>query len=259
MATEQMTLLPHNLTAKFRYLCASKTVHGSLQAKCYYICDEQEYSGILFAPDGEEWFAQLPEGAMIKACRVSPCEDEKYLGEYKGTALPLEQQLLDIMWNPVKTETIRDQAYEDAVAVLIDLRNTPALLREAAAMIEMLLALTNQAPAAKPVASIQPAAPFRSLAEWKSIVIDIIKENKRFHSQKFSTININSHIENCFNDFWEGDLLEGSQGRIKWKAQVSAAVSALRECNFIERVPGMQKHYQVPQHTLEQLWDPFDD
>jgi hypothetical protein len=248
MATEQMTLLPHNLTAKFRYLCASKTVHGSLQAKCYYICDEQEYSGILFAPDGEEWFAQLPEGAMIKACRVSPCEDEKYLGEYKGTALPLEQQSLDIMWNPVKTETI-----------LIDMTNTPALLREAACMIEALLALTNQATAAKPVAPIQPALPFRSLAEWKSIVIDIIKENKRFHSQKFSTININSHIENCFNDFWEGDLLEGSQGRIKWKAQVSAAVSALRECNFIERVPGMQKHYQVPQHTPEQLWDPFDD
>ena len=248
MATEQMALLPHNLTAKFRYLCASKTVHGSLQAKCYYICDEQEYSGILFAPDGEEWFAQLPEGAMIKACRVSPCEDEKYLGEYKGTALPLDQQSPDIVWNPVKTETI-----------LIDMTNTPALLREAACMIEMLLALTNQAPAAKPPALPEPATPFRSVAEWRSIVIDTIKENKRFHSQKFSTLNINSHIETCFNDFWKGDLLERPQGKVRWKTQVTAAVSSLLKCNFIERVPGMHKHYQVPQDTLDQLWDPFDD
>ena len=248
MATEQMTLLPHNLTAKFRYLCASKTVHGSLQAKCYYICDEQEYSGILFAPDGEEWFQSLTEGALIKACRVSPCEDEKYLGEYKGTALPLGEQSPDIMWNPVKTETI-----------LIDMTNTPALLREAACMIEMLLALTNQASAAKPPALPEPATPFRSVAEWRSIVIDTIKENKRFHSQKFSTLNINSHIETCFNDFWKGDLLERPQGKVRWKTQVTAAVSSLLKCNFIERVPGMHKHYQVPQDTLDQLWDPFDD
>ena len=248
MTSEQLPLLPTELIAEFLYLCKNPTINGTQQAKCSFRHGSKEYMGILFAPDGEAWFEGLEKGTLIKACRISPCDNEKYPGEYKGTALPLERQSLDIMWNPVKTETI-----------LIDMTNTPALLREAAAMIEMLLALTNQAPAAKPVASIQPAAPFRSLAEWKSIVIDIIKENKRFHSQKFSTININSHIENCFNDFWEGDLLEGSQGRIKWKAQVSAAVSALRECNFIERVPGMQKHYQVPQHTLEQLWDPFDD
>jgi hypothetical protein len=249
MATEQMTLLPNELLARFRYVCKTRTAYGSLQAKCSYIHDGKEYSGILFAADGDgDWLANVADNALIKAHKISPCDIEPYLGEYKGQALPLEQQSLDIMWNPVKTETM-----------LIDMTNTPALLRDAACMIEMLLALTNQAPAAKPLAPTEPAAPFRSVAEWKSIVIDTIKENKRFHSQKFSTLNINSHIETCFNDFWEGDLLERPQGKVRWKTQVTAAVSALLKCNFIARVPGMHKHYQVPQDTLDQLWDPFDD
>jgi hypothetical protein len=128
------------------------------------------------------------------------------------------------------------------------------------ATIEALLSTANKSRQSKTLQSrLTKNVPFRSLAEWKSIVIDTIKENKRFHLQKFSTLNINSHIETCFNDFWEGDLLERPQGKVRWKTQVTAAVSALLKCNFIARVPGMHKHYQVPQDTLEQLWDPFDD
>ena len=248
MTSEQLPLLPTELIAEFLYLCQRPTIHGTQQAKCSFRHGSKEYMGILFAPDGETWFEGLAKGTLIKACRISPCDNEKYPGEYKGTALPLDEQPLEMIYTPIKTESW-----------VINMSLMPVLLREAAATIETLLATANKKPAEQPAKLIDKNVPFRSLAEWKSIVIDIIKENKRFHSQKFSTININSHIENCFNDFWEGDLLEGSQGRIKWKAQVSAAVSALRECNFIERVPGMQKHYQVPQHTLEQLWDPFDD
>jgi hypothetical protein len=246
MATEQMTLLPHNLTAKFRYLCASKTVHGSLQAKCYYICDEQEYSGILFAPDGEEWFQSLTEGALIKACRVSPCEDEKYLGEYKGTALPLGEQSPDIMWNPVKTETI-----------LIDMTNTPALLREAACMIEMLLALTNQAPAVEQKKETQKKLPYRSVDQWTDEIVKIIGANNTFQIKPFSALSFNGYLEHQFNDFWQGDL-EMIKSGARWRTQTSSALRKLVECNFIE-CTAMKKHYKVTQHTLDQLNDPFSD
>jgi hypothetical protein len=246
MATEQMALLPHNLTARFRYLCASKTVHGSLQAKCYYICDEQEYSGILFAPDGEEWFESLTEGALIKAHKISPCDIEPYLGEYKGQALPLDQQSLDIMWNPVKTETI-----------LIDMTNTPALLREAACMIEMLLALTNQAPAVEQKKETQKKLPYRSVDQWTDEIVKIIGANNTFQIKPFSALSFNGYLEHQFNDFWQGDL-EMIKSGARWRTQTSSALRKLVECNFIE-CTAMKKHYKVTQHTLDQLNDPFSD
>jgi hypothetical protein len=246
MTTEQMILLPHNLTAKFRYLCATKTIHGSLQAKCYYICNEQEYSGILFAPDGEEWFTQVPEGAMIKAHKISPCDIEPYLGEYKGQALPLDQQSPDIMWNPVKTETI-----------LIDMTNTPALLREAACMIEMLLALTNQAPAVEPKKETQKKLPYRSVDQWTDEIVKIIGANNTFQIKPFSALSFNGYLEHQFNDFWEGDL-EMVKSGARWRTQTSSALRKLVECNFIE-CTAMKKHYKVTQHTLDQLNDPFSD
>lgn len=246
MATEQMTLLPHNLTAKFRYLCTSKTIHGNQQAKCYYICDEQEYSGIIFAPDGEEWFENLTEGALIKACRVSPCGDEKYPGEYKGTALPLDEQSLDIMYTPVNTK-----------AILVDMTNYPALLREAASMIEMLLALTNQAPAVEPKRETQKKLPYRSVDQWTDEIVKIIGANNTFQIKPFSALSFNGYLEHQFNDFWEGDL-EMLKSGARWRTQTSSALRKLVECNFIE-CTAMKKHYKVTQHTLDQLNDPFSD
>ena len=241
MTSEQMTLLPHELTARFRYLCNKRTVHGSLQAKCYYICDGQEYSGILCAPDDEEWFENVTEGTLIKACRVSPCEDEKYQGEYKGTALPLDQQSLEMLYTPVKTES-----------VVIDMSLMPVYLREAAATIEALLAASNKAPAEQTQEQTQKRLPFRSKALWEGIVRDIILKNKRFYIQPFSTLSINSYIDACFNDFWEGDL-QLIAGKVRWRAQITSAISSLIAYEIIERVPGMQKHYRVTEKTRQDV------
>jgi hypothetical protein len=243
MASEQMTLLPTELTAKFRYLCKSRTIHDSLQAKCSFLHDGNEYSGILFAPDGEEWFANLTEGALVKACRVGPCEDERYKGEYKGTALPLEQQSLDMVWTPVKTE-----------AVIIDMSNMPNVLREAASMIELLLALVNKEPEQKLKEEAPKDLPFRSSVQWANEIVKIIGANRNFQSKPFSAISLNAYIESCFNDFWEGDLLKLNTG-IRWRRMITPALARLMDCGFIERVSGTQKHYQVTQDTLEEiLW-----
>jgi len=240
----EMATLPPSLTAKFHYLCKARTANNSLQAKCSYLHEGKEHIGILFSPNGEDWFENLQEGALVKACRISPCEDEKYKGEYKGTALPLSQQSLDAFWTPVKTET-----------VVIEMSRMPFVLREAATMIEMLLAIADQKPAAASVQTPQAAAPYRTCAQWETIVTEIIVQNKRFHSQPFSTIAINGHIDACFDDFWEGDLVKQAYGKIRWKTQVVSAISNLLKCDFLERAPGTQKHYQVTQHTLSHIFD----
>ena len=240
MTSEQMTLLPHELTAKFRYLCNKRTVHGSLQAKCYYICDGQEYSGILFAPDDEEWFENVTEGALIKACRVSPCEDEKYQGEYKGTALPLDQQSLEVLYAPVKTES-----------VVIDMSLMPVYLREAAATIEALLAASSKTPAPQPQEQLQRKLPYRSINQWADEIVKIIGANNTFQVKPFSALSFNGYMDHYFNDFWEGDL-EVIKSGVRWKQQVSSALRKLAECSFIEHT--MQKHYQVTADTLAQLF-----
>jgi hypothetical protein len=242
MASEQMTLLPTELTARFRYLCKSRTIHDSLQAKCSFLHDGKEYSGILFAPDGEEWFANLTEGALVKTCRVGPCEDERYKGEYKGTALPLEQQSLDMVWTPVKTE-----------AVIIDMSNMPNVLREAASMIELLLALANKEPEQKLKEEAPRDLPFRSSVQWADEIVKIIGANRNFQSKPFSAISLNAYIESCFNDFWEGDLLKLNTG-IRWRRMITQALVRLMDCSFIERVPGTQKHYQVTEDTLAEIF-----
>jgi hypothetical protein len=240
MTSEQMTLLPHELTAKFRYLCNKRTVHGSLQAKCYYICDGQEYSGILFAPDDEEWFENVTEGALIKACRVSPCEDEKYQGEYKGTALPLDQQSLEVLYAPVKTES-----------AVIDMSLMPVYLREAAATIEALLAASNKVPAEQPQSQAKKKLPYRSINQWADEIVKIIGANNTFQVKPFSALSFNGYMDHYFNDFWEGDL-EVIKSGVRWKQQVSSALRKLAECSFIEHT--MQKHYQVTADTLAQLF-----
>jgi hypothetical protein len=242
MASEQMALLPTELTAKFRYLCKSRTIHDSLQAKCSFLHDGNEYSGILFAPDNEEWLANVSEGTLIKACRISPCEDEKYKGEYKGTALPLEQQSLDMVWQPVKTET-----------VLIDMSNMPNVLREAASMIELLLALANKEPEESLEEKSTSSLPFRSSSQWADEIVKIIGANLNFQSKPFSAISLNAYIESCFNDFWEGDLLKLNTG-IRWRRMITPALARLMDCSFIERVPGTQKHYQVTEDTLAEIF-----
>jgi len=243
MTSEQMTLLPTELTAKFLYLCKNPTINGTQQAKCSFLHDGKEYMGILFAPDGEEWFEEVAKDTLIKACRISPCDNERYPGEYKGTALPLNQQPLEVVYTPVKTES-----------VVIDMSLMPVYLREAAATIEALLAAANEKPAEQPAKPIDRSAPFRSKAEWEVIVKDAILENKRFYLQPFSTLAINSYIDACFDDFWQGDLWESSLGKIRWRTQVTAVIANLILSRFIERVPGMQKHYRVTEQTRQDIF-----
>jgi hypothetical protein len=242
MASEQMTLLPTELTAKFRYLCKSRTIHDSLQAKCNFLHDGKEYSGILFAPNDEEWFANVPEGTLIKACRVSPCEDERYKGEYKGTALPLEQQSLEVLYTPVKTES-----------VVIDMSLMPVYLREAAATIEALLAASNKVPAEQRQKQVQKKLPYRSIIQWADEIIKIICANNTFQVKPFSALSFNGYMDHYFNDFWEGDL-EIIKNGPRWRQQVSSALRKLVDVDFIEHVPGTQKHYQVTADTLSQLF-----
>lgn len=242
MTSETQSLLPSDLIAKFRYLCQSRTVNGALQAKCFFLHEGKEYSGILFAPDGEEWFANLTEGALVKACRVGPCMDERYKGEHKGTAVPLEQQPLDMVWTPVKTE-----------AVMVDMSDMPNVLREAASMIELLLTLVNKGPEQKLKEETPKDLPFRSSAQWADEIVKIIGANHNFQSKPFSAISLNAYIESCFNDFWEGDLLKLNTG-IRWRRMVTQALGRLMDCSFIERVPGTQKHYQVTENTLAEIF-----
>jgi hypothetical protein len=239
MTSEQLPLLPTELTARFLHLCKSPTVHGTQQAKCSFLYDGKEYMGILFPPDGEAWFEEVARDTLIKACRISPCDNEKYPGEYKGTALPLGQQSLEVLYTPVKTES-----------VVIDMSLMPVYLREAAATIEALLAAANKAPTEQPQEQAQKRLPFRSKALWEGIVRDIILENKRFCLQPFSTLSINSYIDACFDDFWEGDV-QLIAGKVRWRAQITSAISSLIAYQIIERVPGMQKHYQITEKTRQ--------
>jgi hypothetical protein len=128
----------------------------------------------------------------------------------------------------------------------------PVYLREAAATIEALLAASNKTPTEQPQEQTKKKLPFISKALWERIVRDIILENKRFCLQPFSTLSINSYIDACFNDFWEGDL-QLIAGKVRWRAQITSAVSSLIACQIIERVPGMQKHYQVTEKTRQNI------
>ena len=240
MTSEQLPLLPTELTAKFLYLCKNPTVNGSQQAKCSFLHDGKEYMGILFTPDGEEWFEEVAKDTLIKACRISPCDNERYPGEYKGTALPLNQQPLQVVYTPVKTES-----------VVIDMSLMPVYLREAAATIEALLAASNKVPAVQPQSQAKKKLPYRSINQWADEIVKIIGANNTFQVKPFSALSFNGYMDHYFNDFWEGDL-EVIKSGVRWKQQVSSALRKLAECNFIEHT--MQKHYQVTVDTLAQLF-----
>jgi hypothetical protein len=244
MASETASLLPSDLDARFRYLCQSRTVNGSLQAKCYFLHEGKEYSGILFSPDGEEWFEHLEEGTLVKATRVGPCQDERYMGEYKGTALPIAQQHLEA----VAAKPVINQ-------IIIDIADMPNVLREAAGMIEVLLAAINKQHIDQVEDKTETLPPaFRSWSEWANVVRQVIRENVRFQSEPFSALTLNAYISSCFNDFLIGDLVKLKRGTPRWTAMVTRALSHLLETNFIERVPGTQKHYQVTEETLAELF-----
>ena len=242
MTSEQMTLLPTELTAKFLYLCKSPTIHGSQQAKCSFLHDGKEYMGILFSPDGEEWFEEVAKDTLIKACRISPCDNEKYPGEYKGTALPLDQQSLEMLYTPIKTES-----------VVIDMSLMPVYLREAAAVIEALLAASKEVPAAQQQEQAQKKLPYRSINQWADEIVKIIGANNTFQVKPFSALSFNGYMDHYFNDFWEGDL-EVIKNGPRWRQQVSSALRKLVDCSFIEHTPGMQKHYQVTVDTLAEIF-----
>lgn len=248
MAFKEITL-PSELDARIRYICDKRTIHGSVQAKCWFLHEGQEYSGILWAPDDGEWLADVPEGTILRARNIGPCQDERYKGEYKGTALPPEQQSLQICKKIEPTK-------EEQPLLIIDIADIPNILKEAASMIEILLATVNTFAEKEAFASAKqkPVDPvFRSSNQWADEIAKIIGANRNFQIKPFSAISLNAYIESCFDDFWEGDLQVMKNG-VRWKLQTSSALKKLVESSFIEKVPGTQKHYQVTQHTLAELF-----
>jgi hypothetical protein len=201
----------------------------------------KEYSGILFSPDNEEWFSELEPGTILKAERISPCLDERYAGEYKGTALPLANQSFQKTIQPVTSST--------------EIENALSMLRQALSILELYKEKSTENACEIQKAELEKSAPkFRGSVEWSDIIRGIIGSNTRFQVSPFSTISINAYIESSFDDFWEGDLLKMYKDQPRWRRMVSAAISHLLDFGFIERVPGTQKHYQVTKHTLSQLF-----
>ena len=125
-------------------------------------------------------------------------------------------------------------------------------LREAAAYIEALLAAANKTPAEQPQKQVQKKLPYRSPNQWTDKIIEIIRSNENFRTKQFSAIGLNAYMENCFDDFWEGDLVMLENG-LRWRRGVCVALSKLLTRNFIERVPGTQKHYQITEQTINQI------
>lgn len=257
---QQQLVLPTELDARIRYICSSRTVNGSLQAKCAYLLDGNEYNGIIFAPDGEEWFNSLTEGQIVKAKNIGPCNDPAYAGEYKGAALPFFQQHLqpDGLEDALRNLAAMGSCVPSDPAILAIM--LPNLLRRAADTIDELLlkdsqALLQQEEQLNKQAKVnEEDLKFRSKNDWADIIASSLRANQRFHFEPFSAITMFAYIEANFDNFLQGDLIRKSKNLPRWRTIASSALQSLIDCDFIERVPGTAKHYQLTTHTRSELF-----
>ena len=202
MTCSEMTELPSNLDARILYLCQTQTKTGHYQAKCVYLHKEQEFKGIIFSPDNENWFQDLQPNSIVKAERVSLSTHPEYIGEYKGGAVPLARQdsnLLIFEANSLlydKSDPWVDESKP------IPIHHLPFILKEAANNIESLIlanykmqkiieeltdaiALKTQVSEIKQeeptiqAVEVKIAAPFRSKQQWVDIIVQIITTNEK--------------------------------------------------------------------------------
>ena len=241
MQTQIKLMLPETLDARINFLLPSRTRNGNLQAKCSYVYNGMTYEGIIFSPDKQEWFAKLRPGQIVKACRVGPCADPAYEGQYKGTALPIEQQMPGLL-----QEEIRQMVPDDVAKM-------PELLRDAANVIESLLFQISHVQKAQEQ-KINDEPQYRSSQEWAQIISRIIANNPKFYEGAFSAVTMNAYLEACFEDFWEGDLIKMHKQLPRWRRMVSRGLQILCDCDFIEKVPGMVMYYRITKQTLKELF-----
>lgn len=241
MQTQIKLMLPETLDARINFLLPSRTRNGNLQAKCSYVYNGMTYEGIIFSPDKQEWFTKLRPGQIVKAHRVGPCADPAYEGQYKGTALPIDQQVPGLLQDEVR-QTVPD-----------DVAKMPELLRDAANVIESLLFQISHVQKAQQQTVVEEP-PFRGAQEWAQIISRIIAQNPKFYEDAFSAVTMNAYLEACFDDFWEGDLTKMRMKLPRWRRMVSRALQILCDCDFIEKVPGMVMYYRITKQTLKELF-----
>ena len=274
--SSDMPELPFSCNARILNLCQTLTKTGHHQAKCVYLHEGQEFKGIIFAPDNEDWFQNLQPDSIVKAEKVSLSSHPEYIGEYKGGAMPLARQdsslllfesnsLLDLLGDEHKPIPIHHlphmlkEAANDIESLILENYKMKKIVEElsnALAFKTQVSEIKQKEPEIQPV-KVKVAVPFRSKQQWADIVIQIIKTNEKFLLNPFSGLALNGYIENCFNDFWDGDLEKMSQGenRLKhrWRSMVTCALAELIEWGFIERMPGTKKHYRITKEAFTEL------
>ena len=240
--------LPTELPARIHYVCKSKTKAGNYQAKCSYLYNNHEYSGIVFAPDNEDWFEDLEPGTIIKTRCVKPGKHPDYPNDLKGDALRLAQQ-----------ETL-------APASSNPLATLPELLRQAANLIEELSVFVQQERQSQQISQpeqtiqIKPLTPklkYRSHYEWVSIVEQILLTVPVFQ-KAFSSLMLNAYIESTFDDFWPGDIVElkgnkNSASRTRWKQVLTRTIPVLLQSGVIHRIQGTRYHYELTESTRSKI------
>jgi hypothetical protein len=222
--------LPSELPARIHYVCKSKTRAGNYQAKCSYLYSNREYSGIVFAPDNENWFETLKPGTIIKAKRIEPGKHPDFPGDLKGDALPFAQQ------------------QELPLAASNPLATLPELLRQAADLIEQ---FTGQVAQNSQTKTQKPDLKYRTQQDWANIIETILLTVPAFHNS-FSAIILNAYIESTFHDFWPGDTSQLKKGP-RWKAATTRALSLLLDYGTIQRIKGTSHHYELTESTRSKL------
>lgn len=212
-----------------------------MQAKCLYLHEKKEYIGIIFSQDNEHWLKDVPPGTLIKAERIRPCTYPDYAGQYMGSTLCFNSQP-----NGIIPSILEPQNNEFCTSSLVE------LLRSAADQLERLQPKAIEINEIKEVpAKIKSPVKlkYKRSEDWKVIIKNMIETSDKLNSQEFSGISLNAYIDMWYKDWEEGDLEMLSSGP-RWKIMVHSAVMNLLNCNFIERVPGTKKHYQLAKETL---------
>ena len=238
---ESKVLFPANLDAKILYHLSSLTKTGHMQAKCLYLHEKKEYIGIIFSQDNEHWLKDVPPGTLIKAERIRPCTYPDYAGQYMGSTLCFNSQPNDII-----SSILEPQSNEFCTSSLVE------LLRSAADQLERLQPKAIEINEIKEIpAKIKSPIKlkYKRSGDWKVILKNMIETSDKLNSQEFSGISLNAYIDMWYKDWEEGDLEMLSSGP-RWKIMVHSALMNLLNCNFIERVPGTKKHYQLAKETL---------
>ena len=237
---ESKVSFPANLDAKILYHLLSLTKNGNIMAKCLYLHEKKEYIGIICSENNEHWLKNVPPGTLIKAKNISSCTSPEYVGQYIGSTLCFNSQP-----NGIIPSILEPQNSEFYTSSLIE------LLRSAADQLERLQPKAIEINEIKEIpAKIKSPIKlkYKRSEDWEVIIKNMIETSEILNSKEFSGISLNAYIDVWYKD-WEGGDLEMLSSGPRWKIMVHSALMNLLNCNFIERVPGTKKHYQLAKET----------